>query len=77
MPTTSEYTSRPGPDGRSGEDHHPRHRGGIGFALFLVLAGLVLLAERLGWLSNGFDWLFPVVLIAWGFSELYERLSAR
>ncbi|NJM82636.1 MAG: hypothetical protein HC844_09135 [Tabrizicola sp.] len=50
-------------------------RGGIGFALFLVLAGLVLLAERLGWVPNDFDWLFPVILIAWGFGELYRRFS--
>ena len=49
------------------------HQGGIGFALFLVLAGLALLAERLGWLSDGFDWLFPIVLISWGLSELYQR----
>jgi hypothetical protein len=53
------------------------HQGGIGFAMFLVLAGLALLAERLGWLSDGFDWLFPIVLISWGLSELYQRLSAR
>jgi hypothetical protein len=51
-------------------------RGGIGFAIFLLLAGLVLLAERLGWVPNGFDWFFPVILIAWGLGELYHRLSS-
>jgi hypothetical protein len=45
---------------------------GIGFGLFLLLTGLVLLAERLGWLPTGADWLFPVILIAWGTSELYR-----
>lgn len=57
-------------------DVHPA-QGGIGFGVFLVLAGLALLAERLGWLPNAFDWLFPVILIAWGASELYRRLGGR
>lgn len=52
-------------------------RGGIGFALFLVLAGLILLAERLGWIPQGMDWLFPVILLAWGASELYRSLGSR
>lgn len=71
-PPQNAYQANPS---SQGDQRH--HQGGIGFALFLVLAGLVLLAERLGWLSNGFDWLFPIVLIAWGLSELYQRLSAR
>jgi hypothetical protein len=49
-------------------------RGGIGFGLFLVLAGLALLAEKLGWLPVHGDWLFPALLIAWGAGELYQRL---
>lgn len=51
--------------------------GGIGFALFLLLAGLILLAERLGWIPQGLDWLFPVILLAWGAGELYRRLTSR
>lgn len=47
---------------------------GIGWGVFLLLAGGVLLAEKLGWLPNGADWLFPVILIAWGASELFQRL---
>lgn len=73
MPDTSDF-DKTTVSARDGQRHH---RGGIGFGVFLVLAGLVLLAERLGWLSNGFDWLFPIVLIAWGLSEFYERISAR
>jgi hypothetical protein len=46
----------------------------IGFGLFLFVAGVVLLAEKLGWLPAGSDWLFPVLLIAWGASELYQRM---
>lgn len=48
--------------------------GSIGFALFLLLAGLVLLGQRLGWFPGEFDWLFPVILITWGASEIYQRL---
>jgi hypothetical protein len=77
MANPSDSDPRTGPPGpsSSGDRHH--HRGGIGFPVFLVLAGLALLAERVGWLPNGFDWLFPVVLIAWGLSEFYERFSSR
>lgn len=75
MPEAPPPNAYPVNPASQGDQRH--HQGGIGFALFLVLAGLVLLAERLGWLSDGFDWLFPIVLISWGFSELYQRLSAR
>jgi hypothetical protein len=55
----------------------PEHgRKGIGFGMFLLIAGLALLAERLGWLPEGSDWLFPAVLIAWGLGELYQRLTS-
>lgn len=52
-------------------------KGGIGFARFLILAGLILLGERLGWIPHGMDWLFPVILLAWGAGELYRRLNPR
>ncbi|MGB8813920.1 MAG: hypothetical protein WCC57_12115, partial [Paracoccaceae bacterium] len=54
----------------------PNARKGIGFGLFLVLAGAVLLAERFGWLPSGSDWFFPAILIAWGVGELYQRLTS-
>jgi hypothetical protein len=47
---------------------------GIGFGLFLLFAGCVLLAQRFGLLPNGADWFFPIVLIAWGASEIYQRM---
>lgn len=62
------------PDTQPG-DRPTRTRPGIGFGLFLLLAGIVLLAERFGWLSAKVDWLFPVILIVWGASELYKRLG--
>jgi hypothetical protein len=49
-------------------------RRGIGFGLFLLLAGGVLLAERVGWLPINTDWLLPAVLIAWGASEVYAKI---
>jgi hypothetical protein len=52
-------------------------KGSIGFGLFLILAGLILLGERLGWVPRGMDWLFPVILLAWGAGELYRRLVLR
>lgn len=51
-------------------------QGSFGFGLFLLLSGVVLLAERTGWLPKDTDWLFPVILIAWGASEVYRRFSS-
>jgi hypothetical protein len=56
-------------------DSNTPEQKGIGFGLFLLVAGLVLLAERMGWFPAGADWFFPVLLIAWGASELYRRKS--
>jgi hypothetical protein len=50
-------------------------RRGIGFGLFILLAGCALLAERVGWLPSSTDWLLPTILIAWGLSELYAKMS--
>jgi hypothetical protein len=52
-------------------------RRGIGFGLFIFFAGCALLAERVGWLPASTDWLLPAILIAWGLSELYQKLTAR
>lgn len=71
-PGSETRSPSPSPEGARGHD-----RGGIGFALFLLLAGLLLLAERLGWAPIDFDWLFPIILIAWGAGELYQRLGIR
>ena len=69
-------TSRTPPGGPQMSGQRP-DQGGIGLGLFLVLAGVILLAERLGWIPRGMDWLFPVILVAWGVGELYRRLVAR
>ena len=46
----------------------------IGFGIFLLIAGLALLAERMGWMPNDIEWGLPLVLITWGLSTLIEKL---
>lgn len=48
---------------------------GIGFGLFLLAAGCVLLAQQFGVLPKSIDWFFPLILVVWGASELYQRLK--
>lgn len=67
--TQSTDTAKPSPES-------PQSKG-IGFGLFLLLCGLALLAEKLGWLPDGSDWVFPAILIAWGASEIYSRSNRR
>lgn len=47
--------------------------GNAGFAFFLVLAGAIMLGQQFGWIPRNLDWLFPIMLIIWGASELYAR----
>jgi hypothetical protein len=49
---------------------------GIGCGVFLVLAGMLLLAEQMGWIKNT-SWLFPVILIAWGAGSIFQALRKR
>ena len=50
----------------SNENNKP----GFGFAVFILIAGIALLAERLGWIPADVKWGFPTVLIAFGVSML-------
>lgn len=45
---------------------------GIGFPVFLLIAGGALLAERLGWIPEDVNWGFPAVLIAFGVAGLFR-----
>ncbi len=47
--------------------------GNAGFAFFLILAGVIMMAQQIGWIPRNLDWLFPIILIIWGASELYTR----
>ena len=44
-----------------------------GFGIFLVLAGVIVLAQQLGWIPPNLNWVFPLILIIWGASDLYSR----
>ena len=57
---------------RINTQHYDRR--GVGFGLFLLLAGGILMAERLGWLPINTDWLLPAILIAWGATEICARI---
>lgn len=61
-------------DTSNGPETKPRASGGIGFGVFLVVVGVLMLAQQMGWLPAKMDWLFPVILIAWGGSEIYKRM---
>jgi hypothetical protein len=58
-----------------GDQNSKPNPGGIGFGLFLLFAGAVLLAQQLGYVPKSIDWLFPVILIAWGASEVFRRMK--
>lgn len=46
------------------------NKSGFGTGLFLVIAGLALLGERMGWISSEVKWGLPVFLVAAGASAL-------
>jgi hypothetical protein len=55
-------------------DNTTLHKAGnAGFAVFLILAGAIALAQQLDFIPKNLDWLFPLILIVWGASELYTR----
>jgi hypothetical protein len=47
----------------------------FGWGVFLLLVGLGLLAERMGWSPANAGWLLPVVLIAWGAAKIYGAFA--
>jgi hypothetical protein len=57
------------PDARQGE--------GLGWGIFLVLVGIGLLADAMGWLPANTEWFLPVVLIAWGAAKIYSAAQRR
>jgi len=57
----------------SNDDSHD----GIGCGVFLLVAGLILLAKELRLIPYNTDWLWPAILIAWGCGILYKALSKK
>ena len=50
---------------------------GLGLGIFAMLAGALLLAERLGWISEDLNWGFPLVLIVFGIMVVMRYVLAR
>jgi hypothetical protein len=55
-------------DGHTSKDRR------IGCGVFLILVGVGLFAERMGWMPFNTIWFLPAVFVAWGVAELYEAL---
>ncbi len=49
---------------------------GIGCGVFLILAGLGMFADQMGWLPGG-NWVLPALLVTWGISILYSHWRNR
>jgi len=50
---------------------------GIGCGVFLILVGIGLFAERMGWFPFSTVWFLPAVFIAWGIGEIYKAITNR
>ena len=50
--------------------------GSIGFSAFMLIAGCLSLAERLGWIPD-LKWGVPLFLIVLGFASLFNALQQR
>lgn len=62
------------PSQRSGSPFSGRKRRGIGCGVFLILLGVGLFAERMGWFPFSTIWFLPAAFIAWGIGEIYHAL---
>lgn len=51
------------------------HRESFGWGVFLLLVGLGLLAERVGWMPVNTAWFLPVIFIAWGAAKIYGAFT--
>lgn len=51
-------------------------RHGIGCGVFVVLVGVGLFAERVGWIAFDMDWLLPAALVAIGAGMIYKAATS-
>ena len=58
-------------------EHDKKETKGIGCGVFLILVGVGLFAEKMGWLPFGTAWFLPAVFIAWGIGEIYKAVRNR
>ena len=47
---------------------------GIGCGVFLIIVGIGLFAERMGWFPFSMVWFLPAVFVAWGIAEIFDAL---
>ena len=52
-----------------------QERKGIGCGVFLILVGIGIFAERMGWFPFDSIWFLPGAFIVWGIAEIYEATS--
>lgn len=50
---------------------------GLGVGLFAVIAGALLIAERLGWISNNVPWGWPLILFVFGLVTVARALKKK
>ncbi len=51
-----------------------KERKGIGCGVFLILVGVGLFAERMGWFPFSMVWFLPAAFVAWGIAEIFEAI---
>lgn len=50
---------------------------GLGVGLFALAAGVLLIAERLGWIPSNVPWGWPLVLLVFGVVTVARALKKR
>lgn len=50
---------------------------GLGIGLFAVIAGALLIAERMGWIPNNVPWGWPLVLVVFGVVTVARALKKK
>lgn len=53
-------------------DGEKKQRKGIGCGVFLILVGVGLFAERMGWFPFNMVWFLPAAFVAWGVAVLVD-----
>lgn len=46
----------------------------LGCGILLILVGLGIIAQRMGWFQFNVEWVLPLALIGWGAFEVLKAL---
>ena len=52
-------------------------RKGIGCGVFLIIVGVGIFAERMGWFPFNTVWFLPAAFVAWGIAVIYDAVRSR